>query len=107
MHDAGPVVRRLRANSMNGILYLLIGGCVAGAAAFAFFQKQDIGRISSLDVLVTVVFLSALAATTCILIYSRWGRRLRSRFDQKAMDADDRVRTNARAKGEVRPPLGS
>jgi hypothetical protein len=92
---------------MNGMLYLLIGGCVAGAAALAFFQKQDIGRISSSDVVATVVFFSALAATTCILIYSRRGRRLRSRLEQKAIDEDDRVRTDARTKGEVRPPLGS
>jgi cell division protein ZapA (FtsZ GTPase activity inhibitor) len=92
---------------MNGILYLLIGGCVAGAAALAFFQKQDIGRISPADVFVTVVFLSALAATACMLIYSRRGRKLRSRLEQKAIDEDDRVRTNARTKGEVRPPLGS
>jgi O-acetyl-ADP-ribose deacetylase (regulator of RNase III) len=25
---------------MNGILYLLIGGCVAGVIALAFFQQQ-------------------------------------------------------------------
>jgi NhaP-type Na+/H+ or K+/H+ antiporter len=92
---------------MNRILYLSIGGCVAGALALAFFQKQEIGRISSADVLAAVVLFSALAATTCILIYSRWGRRLRSRLEQKEIDEDDRVRTNARTKGEVRPPLGS
>jgi hypothetical protein len=92
---------------MNGFLYFLIGGCVAGAAAFAFFQNQDIGRIGSADVVATVVSFSALIAVTCILIYSRWGRRFSSRLEQKAMDEDDRVRTNARTKGEVRPPLGS
>jgi hypothetical protein len=91
---------------MNGILYLLIGGCLAGAAALTFFQEQDIGRISSSDVVASVVFLSALAATACMLIYSRRGRKLRSRLEQKAIDEDDRVRTNARTKGEVRPPLG-
>jgi hypothetical protein len=92
---------------MNGFLYFLIGGCVAGAAAFAFFQEQDIERISAADIIATVAFLSGLAATACALIYSRWGRRLRSRLEQKAIDEDDRVRTNARTKGEVRPPLGS
>ena len=92
---------------MNGILYVLIGGSVAGAAAVAFFQNRDIGRINSSDVVATVVFFSALATTTCMLIYSRRGRKLRSRLEQKAIDEDDRVRTNARTKGEVRPPLGS
>ncbi|WP_065754892.1 hypothetical protein [Bradyrhizobium paxllaeri] len=92
---------------MNGILYVLIGGCVAGAAALAFFEEQDIGRISSADVVVSVVFLSALAATACMLIYTRRGRKLKSRLEQKAIDEDDRVRTNARTKGEVRPPLNS
>jgi hypothetical protein len=53
------------------------------------------------------VFLSILAAATCILSYSRWGRRLSSRIQQKAVDEDERVRSNARTKGEVRtPPLG-
>ena len=80
---------------------------MAGAAAFAFFREQDIGRISSADVVAAVVSLSTLVAITCILIYSRWGRWWRLRLEQKAIDEDDRVRTNARTKGEVRPPLGS
>lgn len=92
---------------MNGFLYFLIGGCVVGAAAFAFFQKVEIGIISSADIVATAVFLSALAAIACVLICSRWGRRLRSRLEHKAIDEDNRVRTNARTKGEVRPPLGS
>ena len=55
---------------MNRILYVLIGGCVAGVIALAFFQKRDIE--SSTGVVVTLVFLSVLAAATCILLYSRW-----------------------------------
>ena len=90
---------------MNGILYLLIGGAVAGAIAAAFFQQQDIGKIGSTDVFVTVLFLSALAGVACILIYSPWGSRIRSRMEQKVTDEDDRIRLNARTKGEVRPPL--
>jgi hypothetical protein len=92
---------------MNRILYFLIGGCVAGATALAFVQKLDIARISSTDVVATTVFVSVLAAATCVLIYSRWGRRLRSRLQQNAVDEDERVRSNARTKGEVRtPPVG-
>jgi hypothetical protein len=90
---------------MNRILYFLIGGCVAGVIALAFFQKRDIG--SSTDVVATFVFLSVLAAATCILLYSRWGRRLNSRIQQKAVEEDERVHSNARTKGGVRtPPLG-
>ncbi|MBR1228306.1 hypothetical protein JQ600_25845 [Bradyrhizobium sp. AUGA SZCCT0176] len=89
---------------MNGLLYVLAGGCLAGVIALAFFQKQDIGKIGSTDVFVTLLFLSALAGAACILTYSRWGRKLRSRIEQKHADADDRVRTNARTKGEVRKP---
>jgi hypothetical protein len=92
---------------MNRILYFLTGGCVAGATAVAFFQKLDIARISSTEVVVTTVFLSVLAAATCILIYSRWGRRLRLRSQQAADDEYERVRNNARTKGEVRPPPSS
>jgi hypothetical protein len=85
---------------MNGILYLLVGGAVASAVVLAFLR--DVGRISSTDVAVTVLLVSALAAAA----YSRWGRRLKSWLDQKAIDEDERVRTNARTKGEVRiPPL--
>jgi branched-subunit amino acid ABC-type transport system permease component len=92
---------------MNGILYFLVGGGVACAIVLASLQKQDVGRISSTDVAVTVLFVSALAAAVHFLTYSRWGRRLRSRFEQKQIDEDERVRTNARTKGEVRtPPLG-
>ena len=90
---------------MNRILYLLIGGCVAGVTALAFFQQRNIG--SSTDVVATFVFLSVLAAATCILLYSRWGRRLSSWIQQKAVEEDERVHSNARAKGGVRtPPLG-
>jgi branched-subunit amino acid ABC-type transport system permease component len=89
---------------MNRILYFPVGGCVAGVTVLAFFQKRYIGRISSTDVIATAVFLSVLAAATCILIYSRWGRRLRSRLQQKAIDEDERARSNARTKGEVRTP---
>jgi hypothetical protein len=89
---------------MNGLLYLLAGGCLAGVIALAFFQKQDIGKIGSTDVFVTLLFLSALAGAACILVYSRWGRKLSSRIEQKQADADDRVRINARTKGEVRKP---
>ena len=91
---------------MNGILYLLIGGCVAGAIMAAFFQKQDIGKISSTDVLAAALFLLVLASAACFLMYTRWGVKLRTRMEQKAADEDDRVRINARTKGEVRtPPL--
>jgi hypothetical protein len=90
---------------MNQILYLLSGGCVAGAIALAFFQKRDIE--GSTGVVVTLVFLSLLAAATCILLYSRWGRRLSSRIEQEAVEDDERVHSYARTKGEVRkPPLG-
>jgi hypothetical protein len=89
---------------MNGILYLLIGGAVAGAIAAAFFQQLDIGKNCSTDVFVTMLFLSALAGVACILIYSPWGSRIRLRMEQKAADEDDRVRLNARTKGEVRRP---
>jgi hypothetical protein len=89
---------------MNGILYFLIGGAVACAIVLAFLR--DVGRISSTDVAVIVLFVPALAAAAHFLTYSRWGRRLKSRLDQKTIDEDDRVRTNARTKGEVRiPPL--
>lgn len=92
---------------MNRVLYLLIGGSVAAMAALAFFQGQDIGRVSSTDILAVIVFCSALAVAACTLIYARRGRKWRLRHDQKAMDEDDRTRMNARTKGEVRPPLGS
>ena len=89
---------------MNRILYFLTGGCVAGVIALAFFQKRDIG--SPTDVVATFVFLSVLAAVTCVLLYSRWGRRLSLRIQQKAVEEDERVHSNAR-KGEARsPPLG-
>jgi branched-subunit amino acid ABC-type transport system permease component len=92
---------------MNGILYFLVGGAIACAIVLAFLQQQDVGRISSTDVAVAVLFVSALAAAAHFLTYTRWGRRLRSRLEQKEIDEDDRVRTNARTKGEVRtPPLG-
>jgi hypothetical protein len=81
---------------MNRILYFLIGGCAAGMIALAFFQKRDIG--SSTDVVATFVFLSVLAAATCILLHSRWGRRLSSRIQQKAIEEDERVHSNARTK---------
>ena len=89
---------------MNGILYVLVGGCVAGTIAVAFFQKQDIGKISSTDAFVAVLFLAALASAACFLKYSRWGVKLRTRMEQKEADANDRVRINARTKGEVRTP---
>jgi hypothetical protein len=87
---------------MNRILYFLIGGCVAGVIALAFFEKRDIG--SSTDVVATFVFLSVLAAATCILLYSRRGRRLNSWIQQQAIEEDERVHSNARTKGEVRTP---
>ena len=89
---------------MNGILYLLIGGCVAGAIAAALFQRQDIGKLGSTDVIVAASFFLALAGAACFLMYSGWGRKLRSRCEQKLADADDQVRINARTKGEVRTP---
>jgi branched-subunit amino acid ABC-type transport system permease component len=89
---------------MNGILYFLVGGAIACAIVLAFLQNQDVGRMSSTDVAVTVLFVCALGAAAHFLTYSRWGRRLRSRLEQKTIDADDRVRTNARTKGEVRTP---
>ncbi len=89
---------------MNRILYFLVGGCVAGVTALAFFQQRDIGRIRTTDVVAVAAFLSVLAAATCILIYSRWGRRLNSRFQQKMVEADEQVHHNARTKGGVRTP---
>ena len=87
---------------MNRILYFLIGGCVAGVIALVFFQQRDIGSLT--DVVATFVFLSVLAAATCILLYSRWGRRLSSWIQQEAVEEDERVHSNARTKGEVRTP---
>jgi hypothetical protein len=90
---------------MNHILYFLIGGCVAGVIALTLCQKQDIGN--STDVVAALAFLSLLAAATCVLLYSRWGRSLSAWFQQKAVEEDERVHSNARTKGEVRkPPLG-
>ena len=90
---------------MNRILYFLTGGCVAGVIALAFFQQRDIGSLT--DVVATFVFLSVLAAAACILLYSGWGRRLSSWIQQKAVEEDEQVHSNARTKGEVRtPPLG-
>jgi hypothetical protein len=90
---------------MNRILYFLLGGCIAGVIALAFLQTRNTG--SSTDVVATFVFLSVLAAATCILRYSRWGRSLSSRVQQKAVEEDERVHRNARTKNEVRtPPLG-
>jgi hypothetical protein len=87
---------------MNRILYFLIGGSVAGVTALAFFQQRGIG--SSTDVVATLVFLSVLAAATCILLYSRWGRRLSSWIEQKAVEEDEQVHSDARTKGRVRTP---
>jgi hypothetical protein len=92
---------------MNRVLYLLIGGAVAAMAAIAFFRQQDIGKLSSADALAGFAFCAVLTAAACTLIYTHWGRKLRLRVDQKTMDEDDRIRMNARTKGEVRPPLGS
>jgi hypothetical protein len=90
---------------MNRILYVLIGGCVAGVIALAFFQQRDIGSLT--DVVATFVFLSVLAAAACILLYSGWGRRLSAWIQHKAVEEDEQVHSNARTKGEVRrPPLG-
>jgi hypothetical protein len=89
---------------MNRILYFLIGGSVAGVIALAFLQKRDIG--SSTDVVAAFAVVSVLAAATCILLYSRSGRRLSSWLRQKAVEEDGRVHSNARTKGKVRrPPL--
>ena len=87
---------------MNRILYFLIGGCVAGVIALAFFQQRDIG--SSTDVVAAFVFLPVMAAAICMLRYSRWGRRLNAWIQQKAVEEDERVHSNARTKGEVRTP---
>ena len=87
---------------MNRILYFLIGGSVAGVITLTFFQRRDIG--SSTDVVAAFVFLAVLAAATCMLLYSRWGRRLSSWLQQKAVEEDERVHSNARTKGKVRRP---
>jgi len=92
---------------MNRVLYLLVGACFAGTVALAFFQHHDLAKVTSTDALTAIAFPLALAAAACALAYSHWGRRLRQRVDQKTMDEDDRIRTNARTKGEVRPPSGS
>jgi hypothetical protein len=91
---------------MNRVLYFLIAGCVAAVTTLAFFQQRDIGR-SSTDIVAIAVFFSVLATATCILIYSRWGRSLRSWLERKAIEEDEQVRSDARTKGMVRkPPLG-
>jgi hypothetical protein len=89
---------------MNGVLYFLTAGCVAAAIAVAFFQKPNFGSIGSTDVVASAAFLSVVATATCILMYSRWGRRLRSRLRRKARDEDERARRDARTKGLVRKP---
>jgi len=91
---------------MNRILYLLIGVGVAAMAALAFVQRQDFGKIGAGDVLAVVAMGAVAAAAACFLIYSRLGQKWRLRLDQKTMDEDDRIRMNARTKGEVRPPMG-
>ena len=91
---------------MNRILYFLIGVSAAAVTALAFFQRHDLAKVTSTEALTAVAFPLVLAAAACALTYSRWGRKLRQRFDQKTMDGDDRTRINARTKGEVRPPLG-
>jgi hypothetical protein len=92
---------------MNRILYFLTGGCFAGVITLAFFQTLDIGKIRSTDLLATTVFLAVLAAAACILIYSRWGRRLNARLRQKEIEGNERAYHNARTKGEVRTPPSS
>jgi hypothetical protein len=92
---------------MNGILYFLVAGGTACTIVLVFLQQHDVGKLSSTDVALPVLFVSGLAAAAHFLTSSRWGRRVRSRLEQKEIDHDDRVRTNARTKGEVRiPPLG-
>lgn len=92
--------------SVNRVLYLLTGASVAAMVALALCQKQDFGKVGSTDMLAVIVFGVALVAGAGTLIYSRRGRQLRRRFDQKSIDEDVRIHTNARTKGEVRPPLG-
>ena len=92
---------------MNRVLYLIIGGSVAGVMALALFEKQNSGSVSSTDFRAVIGFCLTMAAAACFLIYSRLGRHWRQRLDQKTMDEDDRVHSNALTKGEVRPPLGS
>jgi hypothetical protein len=53
---------------MNGILYFLVGGAIACAIVLAFLQKQDVGKISSTDVAVTVLFVAALVAPLSSLL---------------------------------------
>ena len=91
---------------MNRLLYVLIGGAVTATVVLAFFGRQDIGKMGSVDALAGIAFCAALALAACTLIYTPLGRKLRLRVDQKTMDEDDRIRMNARTKGEVRPPMG-
>ena len=92
---------------MNGVLYALTAGGVAIVVALAFVQSRDFAKIGSTDMVIAAAFLSMLAAAACILIYSRWGRRLRWRLEWELREKDEQVRRDARTKGLVRkPPLG-
>ena len=92
---------------MNRILYCLIGCGVAGAIMAAFFQKQNLAKISSTDVGLALLFAALLAGAAWLMLHSPWGRKLKARSDRKFMEQDDRVREDARTKGLVRkPPLG-
>ena len=64
----------LRAASMNRVLYLIIGGFVAGVMALALFEKQNSGTVSSTDFRAVIGFCLTMAAAACFLIYSRLGR---------------------------------
>ena len=91
---------------MNRILYFLIGTGVAIAMAAAFFQKQNLAKITSADAGLALLFVALLARVAWLMLYSPWGRKLKSRSDRKFMEHDDRVREDARTKGKVRLPDG-
>lgn len=91
---------------MDRILYLLVGIGVAIAMTAAFSERQTVGRlkISETDMAIAALFVFVLAYAAFALRHTRWGRRVRWRFDKKTGDHDAEVRANARNKGEVRPP---
>lgn len=99
------LVLRTASESMDRILYVLIGGCVAVAMVAAFIAKQGTRQISEMDVALTAAFIAVLAGSAFVLTQTHWGRSVHRRSKRKLNDQDAKVRANARTKGEVRRPL--
>jgi hypothetical protein len=97
------------SSTVNSILYVLVGGCVAVVIVLRFLEKEAAGRIriDEINLAVAALFIAALAGSAFVLKNTRWGRRLRWRANRKLIDQDVQVWTDARTKGHVRkPPTG-